>query len=127
MLKVLAERSTLTCVVARWGDRITAEQFEALGSAIDAAVAAAEENGEQASAVLAFDSMPMVADWAAFKSDMSFLRHRYGELARVAYVGDVKWIEFKVQAFGWLTKPEDRTFAADELDAAITWACGDAA
>jgi hypothetical protein len=122
MIEMLPDRSTPTCVVCRWGNRLEAEDFAPLEAAIEAALETAGEGGT-ASAVFIFDSMPFPQDWDAVKSDTSFVRHGYSDLARVAYVGDVKWIDFKIEAFGWTTKPDDRTFASTELDAAIAWAC----
>ena len=122
MIEILAERSTPACVVARWGERLTAEDFEVLGTAIDVAAEAAGKGGK-ASAVFIFESMPFPKDWDAVKSDTSFIWNGYNDLARVAYVGDVKWIDFKIAALGWTTRPDDRTFPSTELDDAINWAC----
>ena len=125
MIEVSADRSTPRCIISRWaGPTFTATEMDALGEAIDAAVMEAHAAGTDASAVFIFDSMPMVADWEAFKSDLGFVRHHYSELARVAYVGDVAWIDFKVNAFGWMTKPKDRTFPASALEEAVAWAGG---
>jgi hypothetical protein len=125
MIEILSARSTPTCVVSRWGDTLRAEDFVALDAAVDAALEAAGKEGK-ASAVFVFESMPFPGNWDALKSDASFVRHEYSQLACVAYVGDVKWIDFKIKALGWTTRPDDRTFAATELDAAIAWACGGA-
>jgi hypothetical protein len=123
MIEILPDRSTPTCVVSQWGDTLRAEDFVALDAAVDAALEAADPDGK-ASAVFVFESMPFPENWDAIKSDTSFVRHEYSKLARVAYVGDVKWIDIKIAALGWTTRPDDRTFASTELDAAIAWACG---
>ena len=123
MIEVLSDRSTPTCVVSRWGDPLQAEDFVDLDKAVDAALQAAGQDGK-ASAVFVFESMPFPENWDAIKSDTSFVRHEYSQLARVAYVGEVKWIDIKIAALGWTTRPDDRTFASTELDEAIAWACG---
>jgi len=125
MIEVLAAESTPTCVVSRWGNPLRAEDFVVLDAAVDAALEAAGQEGK-ASAVFVFESMPFPKNWDAIKSDTSFVRHEYSQLARVAYVGDVKWIDIKIAALGWTTRPDDRTFASTELDAAIAWARGGA-
>ena len=125
VIEILSARSTPTCVVSQWGDPLRAEDFVVLDAAVDAALEAAGQDG-RASAVFVFGSMPFPENWDALKSDTSFVRHEYSRLARVAYVGDVKWIDFKIKALGWTTRPDDRTFASTELDAAIAWACGGA-
>ena len=125
MIEILSDRSTPTCVVSQWGDSLRAEDFVVLNAAVNAALEAAGQEGK-ASAVFIFESMPFPKNWDAIKSDTSFVRHEYSQLARVAYVGDIKWIEIKIAALGWTTRPDDRTFASTELDAAIAWACGGA-
>ena len=125
MIEILSDRSTPTCVVSQWGNPLRAEDFLVLDDAIDVALQAAGQGGT-ASAVFVFVSMPFPENWDAIKSDTSFVVHEYSQLARVAYVGDVKWIDLKIAALGWTTRPDDRTFASTELDAAITWACGGA-
>jgi hypothetical protein len=120
VLNVLAEKSTPTCVVAECGGKITAEEFRSCDGVLDAAI---EASGGKATAVFYMTSSPMDADWAAFKDDWAMGTHEYRELAKVAYVGDVAWVDFVVKAFGWITRAEEKTFPADQLDEAIAWAC----
>jgi hypothetical protein len=120
MLDVLADKSTPTCVVVECGSAITAEGYEAWIAAMNAAIETAEPG--KASAVFVMTSTPHDADWDAVKADFSGM-HAYQSLARVAYVGDSKWLNWVIDAFGWLTKAEEKTYSSGQLDEAVAWAC----
>jgi hypothetical protein len=122
MLKIL-DGTTAATVVVECGGKLTTDDYATLGKALDDAVEAAGET--KPSMVFYMTSSPMDADWDAVKDDAKFGLGQYRELARVAYVGDIKWVDWVVKAFGWMTKAEERTFPADRLDDAIAWAGGD--
>lgn len=119
MLKVLQDKSTATCVVAECGGPMTAQEYEAWRDAVNEAISAATPGG--ACAVFVMTSSPMDADWSAFKADAGSFSV-YQALDRVAYVGDVKWVDWVVDAFGWLTKAQEKTFEAGQLEEALAWA-----
>jgi len=121
MLKVLEDKSTPTCLVAELDGKITVDEFRAYAAALDAAI---EAGGGKASAVCLISSSPS-EDWGSFKEDLKLARRDASKLTRVAYVGDVKWVAWGVEAFGWLWRGgEEKVFASGELDAAIAWAQG---
>ena len=121
MLKVLADKSTPTCLVAECGGKITADEFRKYAAALDAAI---EAGAGKASAVCLISSSPS-EDWGSFKEDLKLARRDASKLTRVAYVGDVKWVDWGVKAFGWLWRGgEEKVFPTGELDAAIAWAQG---
>jgi len=123
MLKLLADKSTPTCLVAELDGKITVDDFRAYATALDAAI---EAGGGKASAVCLISSSPS-EDWGSLKEDLKLARRDASKLTRVAYVGDVKWVEWGVKAFGWLWRGgEEKVFPSSELDAAIAWAKGDA-
>ena len=121
MLNILRS-STPTTVVVECGGKVTADEYQALDKAVAAAVAAAGD--AKPSMVFTMTSSPMDADWDAMKDDMKFGFDEYKELGRVAYVGDIKWVDWVIKAFGWMTKAEEKTFPVDQLDAAVAWAKG---
>ena len=121
MLKIL-DASTPTCVVVECGGALTTDDYDAMLKALDAAVAAAGDG--KASMVFSMTTSPSDANWGAFKDDMKFGFGEYRELGRVAYVSDIKWVDWMVDAFGWMYKADSKTFAADQLDGAIAWAKG---
>ncbi len=121
MLEVIEDMSTPTCVVARCGGKVSGEDYERFLPVIDEAI----ENGNgHASGVIVLDSSPAYGDLKAFEDDVSFVIHRYARLDRVAFVGDVRWVDTIIRAFAWLTRAEERFFAADQVDEAIEWAEG---
>jgi len=121
MLKVLEDKSTPTCLVAELDGKITVGDFRSYATALDAAI---EAGGGKASAVCLISSSPS-EDWGSFKEDLKLSSRDASKLTRVAYVGDVKWVEWGVKAFGWLWwSVEERVFSSGELDAAIAWAQG---
>jgi len=120
MLKIIETLSTPTCLVAECGGAVTKDDYAVWDEAADAAIAAA--GAGKASAVFIMTSSPCDADWDAMKADFELGAHEYQEFARVAYVGDVKWVDFVVKAFGWMTKAEEKTYSANETDAAVAWA-----
>jgi hypothetical protein len=121
MIKIL-EASTPTCIVVECGGKLTTEDYDAMLEALDRAIAAA--GADKPSMVFTMTESPMDADWAAFKDDMRFGTGEYRDLARVAYVGDIAWVKLMVDALGWMTKAENKTFPLDQLDEAIAWANG---
>jgi hypothetical protein len=121
MLDIIADKSTATCVVVECGGAITAPEYEAWIAAMNAAIA--EAGPGKASAVFVMESTPHDADWDAVKADFSGM-HAYQSLARVAYVGDSRWLKWVIDAFGWLTKAEEKTYSPDQLAEAVAWACG---
>jgi hypothetical protein len=121
MLKIL-DRSTPTTVVVECGGKLTTDDYAVLEKALEPAVAAAGD--AKPAMVFLMTSSPMDADWDAMKDDAKFGFGRYRELGRVAYVGDIAWLDWVVKAFGWMTKAEEKTYPAADLDAAIAWASG---
>lgn len=119
MLEVMEERSTPTCVVVRCGGKITGEEYERFLPIIDDAI---ERAAGYASGVFVIETSPSYGDSKALEDDVSFVIHRYAKLDRVAFVGDVKWVDSMVRAFAWLTRAEERVFPGDQLDEAIEWA-----
>jgi hypothetical protein len=119
MLEVMEERSTPTCVVVRCGGKVSGEDYERFLPVIDDAI---ERGAGHASGVFVIESSPSYGDSRAFDDDVSFVIHRYAKLDRVAFVGDVKWVDSMVRAFAWLTRAEERVFPSDQLDEAIQWA-----
>ncbi len=121
MLEVMEERSTPTCVVVRCGGKVSGEEYERFLPVIDEAI---ERGAGHAAGVFVIESSPGYGDAKAFSDDVSFTIHRYAKLDRVAFVGDVKWVDSMVRAFAWLTRAEERVFPSDQLDEAIEWATG---
>ncbi len=119
MLEVMDERSTPTCVVVRCGGKVSGEEYEGFLPVVDAAI---ERGAGHASGVFVIEASPSYGDPKAFEDDVSFVIHRYAKLDRVAFVGDVKWVDSMVRAFAWLTRAEERVFPGDQLDEAIEWA-----
>jgi hypothetical protein len=123
MLKILEDKSTPNCLVAELDGKITVDEFRAYATALDAAIEAGEG---KASAVCLISSSPS-EDWGSFKEDLRLARRDASKLTRVAYVGNVKWVELGVKASGWLWRGgEVRVFPSGDLDAAIAWAQGGA-
>ena len=121
MFKIL-DSPTPKVVVVECGGKLTTDDYDVLDKALDAAIAAAGD--ARPSMVFSMTSSPMDADWDAMKDDMEFGFGQYRELGRVAYVGDIKWVDWVVKAFGWMTRAEEKTFPAESMDAAIAWVQG---
>lgn len=121
MLELMDNRSTPTCLVARCGGKVSGDDYDAFLPIVDKAIA---DGGGHASAVFLMESSPSYADGKAFQDDVSFAIHRYAKLDRVAFVGDIKWVDAMVRTFAWLTRAEERVFSGDQLDSAILWAAG---
>lgn len=119
MIEIDRDRSTAGCIVVRCGGSIQGAEYDAFLDEFDKA---AGRFGGNLSAVFVIESPPSYGDSDAFKDDLHFGTHEYRELRRAAYVGDVEWVEALVRAFGWLTRTEERVFAASQLDAALAWA-----
>ena len=119
MVEIL-DKSTDSCVVARFSGKITGEEYKKFIDAVDSRL----ENRDSISMVTDLSDFNSFADADAFKEDWHFGVHEYWKMDRVAFVGDQKWIDLFVKVIGVFSKAADRAFPAGSLDEAYTWACG---
>ena len=117
---VLRDLSTPTCVVIESGREITHAEVERLRAVVDAAVAAAGDEG--ASLVAKVDAFPRLEDLGAMVEAKVDLLADVLKLRRIAWVSDLSTVERSVELFGWMVAAEKRTFPVSQLDDAIAWA-----
>jgi hypothetical protein len=119
MVEVL-DSTTDTCVVVKFGGKISGEEYKVFLDAIDERLKA----GRKVNLVADLTEFTFYGDFEAFKEDARFGTHEYRKVARAALVGDSRWIELFVKLSGPFYKAEEKHFASEALDEAIAWACG---
>jgi len=118
MVEVM-DATTATCVVVRFGGKVSGEEYKVFLDAIDERL---EAEGE-VNMVAVLNDFVFYGDLEALKEDTHFGIHEYRKVGRAAYVGDKKWIGLFVKISEPFYKAEAKHFAADALDEAISWAC----
>lgn len=117
MFKVL-ERSTESCLVARFSGKVTGDEYQQFLEAVDEHLITRDE----ISLVLVLTGFEFYGDFAAAKKDMQFGLKEYKHIHRAALVGDQKWIEWFTRLMGPFTRAEEKHYPEDQLDAAFGWA-----
>jgi hypothetical protein len=118
MIEYLPE-STPTCFVVKFSGKLRGAEYREL---IDKVESAIQANGTVNMAWIMQDlEFP---EWAAIKADTHFGLKDYRHIRRAAYVGDQKWAEWFAKLIGPFTRAAERTFRPDQLNEAVTWACG---
>ncbi len=117
MVEIL-DKSTPTCVVVRFGGKVTGEEYKKFLEAIDERL----ERNPLVNMVADLSEFEFYGDFKAFKEDCHFGTHEFRKLNKCAFVGDRKWIDLVVRLMGPLTRAEEKAFGAGKLDEAFEWA-----
>jgi len=118
MVEIL-DGSTDDCVVARFKDRVTGEEYRVFLDAVDARL----ESSDTVSIVADLAEFEFYGDFEAFKEDFHFGVHEYRKVERAAFVGDQRWIELFIKLLGPFYRATEKHFPANALDDAVAWAC----
>jgi hypothetical protein len=118
MLEILNE-TTDTCVVARFGGKITGEEYKRFLDAVDERLKAQDK----INMVADLSEFEFYGDFEAFKEDFHFGIHEYRHVERAAFVGDQKWIELFIKLLGPFYRATEKHFPAGRLEDACAWAC----
>lgn len=115
----ISRRPTETCMVVQVQGKITGDEYDVFADAIEDAI---EQHGEIDLVIELLEGVGY-GDFDAVKEDWEFTREEYKKVRRAAFVGDHRFLKRFVKMFAHFTPTEEGFFAADELDAAIEWAC----
>lgn len=117
MVEIL-EQTTGTCVVVRFGGKVTGEQYREFLDAVDERL----QRNPLVNIVADLSEFEFYGDFESFKEDFHFGTHEFRSVEKCAFVGDRKWMEVAVKLMGPLTRAEEKAFPSGELDQAVRWA-----
>jgi hypothetical protein len=120
MVEMLGE-TTDTCVVVRFSEKVTGEEYEQFLDAVDERL----KTNEKVNMVADLSEFEFYGDFEAFKEDFHFGAHEYRHVRRAAFVGDQRWITLFVKLMGPLYRAEEKQFPAGRLEEACAWACSE--
>lgn len=120
MVEIL-DITTENCVVARFGGKVTGEEYQKFLDAIDERL----KVQEKVNMVADLSEFEFYGDIKAVKEDFHFGVHEYRRVERAAFVGDQKWIGPFIKLSEPFYKAKDKHFPAGQLEEAFTWACGE--
>ncbi|MBU1942999.1 MAG: STAS/SEC14 domain-containing protein [Actinobacteria bacterium] len=115
----LLDETTDTCVVVRFGGKVTGDEYKVFLDAIDDRL----KESEKVDMVAELTEFTFYGDLEAFKEDAHFGTHEYRKVGRAAFVGDSKWIKVFIELSRPFYKAEEKQFASGALDEAVAWAC----
>jgi hypothetical protein len=118
MIEIL-EKSTDTCVVVRFGGKVTGDEYRKFLDAVDDRL----KTRDKVCMVADLSQFEFYGDFEAFKEDFHFGVNEYRRIERAAFVGDQKWIGLFVKLTGPLYRATEKHFPAGMLDDACAWAC----
>ena len=95
MVEIL-ENTTDACVVARFGGKVSGEEYREFLDAVDERL----KTRDRVSMVADLSEFEFYGDFEAFREDLHFGTHEYRRVERAAFVGDQKWIELFVKLAG---------------------------
>ncbi len=120
MIEIL-DKTTDTCVVARFGGKVSGKEYNMFLDAVDKRL----QGRETVNMVADLSGFEFYGDFEAFKEDWHFGTHEYRKVGRAAFVGDQKWIGWFIKMTEHIYRAEEKHFPAGQLEEACAWACRD--
>jgi hypothetical protein len=111
--------STQSCLVTRFSGQVSGAEYQQFIDALSELL----KTGSQVNLVVELTDFEFYGDFAAAKEDFKFGFGDYKHIHRATFVGDQKWIAWFVRFIGPFTRAEEKHFPADQIDAAMGWAC----
>ena len=112
------EESTHTCLISRFSDKVTSEEYKQFQEAVDARL----KTSENINLVVLLSNFEFYGDLSAAGKDFKFAFDEFKHIRRAAFVGVQMWIDWFTRLMGPFTRADEKHFPDGELEAAFEWA-----
>jgi len=117
MIEILS-RSTESCLAVSFQGKVTGQEYQQFLDAIEART----KSTAALNLVVNLKDFDFYGDFESAKKDFKFGFGEYKDIRRAAFVGDQKWIEWFTRLIGQFTHAEERHFAQNQFEEALSWA-----